>query len=186
MELKEIKIGEGLGSLKFGMSRDQVIEALGQPDETDNFSEEDLASSSSSVQGLFSAGNRLYRFQVEEDNEYEKYALLMVPLITVEPSGAVWSGYGWEVAECATRDKIPQAITAFCARTLSLVAPEFLDEPPAGLSRGHHLECKLRLRPAEPGFQDHELHRQVRDQDVRHTHRLRRRALLQGLRRHRR
>ena len=41
MELKEIKIGEGLGSLKFGMSRDQVIEALGQPDETDNFSEED-------------------------------------------------------------------------------------------------------------------------------------------------
>ena len=94
----------------------------------DNFSEEDLASSSSSVQGLFSAGNRLYRFQVEEDNEYEKYALLMVPLITVEPSGAVWSGYGWEVAECATRDKVPQAITAFCARALSLVAPEFLDE----------------------------------------------------------
>ena len=94
----------------------------------DNFSEEDLASSSSSVQGLFSAGNRLYRFQVEEDNEYEKYALLMVPLITVEPSGAVWAGYGWEVAECVTRDKIPQAITAFCARSLSLVAPEFLDE----------------------------------------------------------
>jgi hypothetical protein len=94
----------------------------------DNFSDEDLASSSSSVQGLFSAGNRLYRFQIEDDNEYEKYALLMVPLMTVEPSGAVWAGYGWEVAECVTRDKIPQAITEFCARSLSLVAPEFLDE----------------------------------------------------------
>ena len=94
----------------------------------DNFSEEDIANSNSSVQGLFSAGNRLYRFQVEEDNEYEKYALLMVPLFTVEPSGAVWSGYGWEVAECVTRDEIPQAITSFCARALSMVSPEFLDE----------------------------------------------------------
>ena len=94
----------------------------------DNFSDEDLANASSSVQGLFSAGNRLYRFQVEEDDKYEKYALLMVPTFTVEPSGAVWAGSGWEVAECVLRDKIPQAITAFCARSLSLVAPEFLDE----------------------------------------------------------
>ena len=41
MELNEIIAGEGLGELKFGLSRDQVIEALGQPDETDTFSEED-------------------------------------------------------------------------------------------------------------------------------------------------
>lgn len=94
----------------------------------DNFSEEDLGAPNASVQGLFSAGNRLYRFQVEDEDYHEKYALLMVPLFTVEHSGAVWAQGGWEVAECVPRDKVPQAITSFCAQALSLVTPEFLDE----------------------------------------------------------
>lgn len=40
MELKEVKVGVGLGALKFGMSREQVVAALGQPDEKDTFSDE--------------------------------------------------------------------------------------------------------------------------------------------------
>lgn len=94
----------------------------------DNFSEEDLATSNSSVHGLFSAGNRLYRFQVEDEDYLDKYVLLMVPLFTTELSGSVWAQGGWEVAACVTRDEVPQAITLFCAQALSLVTPEFLDE----------------------------------------------------------
>jgi hypothetical protein len=38
MELKDIKPGEGLGQIKFGMTRDQVKKILGEPNEKENFS----------------------------------------------------------------------------------------------------------------------------------------------------
>ena len=42
-ELKEIKPGVGLGFLKFGMSRDQVKELLGEPALIDKYSHSDAA-----------------------------------------------------------------------------------------------------------------------------------------------
>lgn len=42
MNNKEIKIGEGLGDLKFGMSREQVKAILGEPDDIDRYSDSDL------------------------------------------------------------------------------------------------------------------------------------------------
>ncbi len=40
MKHTAVKIGEGLGSIKFGITRDQLAEILGQPDEKDGFSYE--------------------------------------------------------------------------------------------------------------------------------------------------
>ena len=49
MELKEIKAGEGLGDIKFGMTRSQVKKLLGEPSEIEKFSysdeEDDLSES---------------------------------------------------------------------------------------------------------------------------------------------
>ena len=42
MNTKEIKIGEGLGDIKFGMSREQVRAALGEPDDMDQFDDSEL------------------------------------------------------------------------------------------------------------------------------------------------
>jgi hypothetical protein len=40
MKHTEVKTGEGLGEIKFGITRDQLAEILGQPDEKDGFSYE--------------------------------------------------------------------------------------------------------------------------------------------------
>ena len=49
MELKDIKAGEGLGDIKFGMTRSQVKKLLGEPSEIEKFSysdsDEDLSES---------------------------------------------------------------------------------------------------------------------------------------------
>jgi hypothetical protein len=49
MELKDIKTGEGLGNVKFGMTRNQVKAILGEPTEIEKFSysdnDEDLSES---------------------------------------------------------------------------------------------------------------------------------------------
>jgi len=49
MEIKDIIIGVGLGPIKFGITRDELIEIIGEPDEIDEFSysetEEDMTES---------------------------------------------------------------------------------------------------------------------------------------------
>lgn len=47
MENKEIKTGEGLGNIKFGMTREQVKAILGEPDDVDQYSDSDLEDDSS-------------------------------------------------------------------------------------------------------------------------------------------
>jgi len=47
MDIQDIKIGEGLGELKFGMTREQVTAILGQPDDVDQYSDPDLEDDSS-------------------------------------------------------------------------------------------------------------------------------------------
>ena len=47
MNIQDIKIGEGLGEVKFGMTREQVSSILGQPDDIDQYSDSDLEDDSS-------------------------------------------------------------------------------------------------------------------------------------------
>lgn len=47
MNIREIKLGEGLGEIKFGMSREQVRTILGEPDDVDQYSDSDLEDDSS-------------------------------------------------------------------------------------------------------------------------------------------
>lgn len=42
MDIKDIKTGEGLGIIKFGMTREQVRAILGEPDDIDTYSDSDL------------------------------------------------------------------------------------------------------------------------------------------------
>jgi hypothetical protein len=41
MENLEIKSGEGLGDIKFGMTEDQLIKLIGEPDEIEEYADED-------------------------------------------------------------------------------------------------------------------------------------------------
>ncbi len=41
--MKEIKVGKGFDTLRFGMSRDEVVEILGQPDEIDSYASSEEA-----------------------------------------------------------------------------------------------------------------------------------------------
>lgn len=47
MDIKDIKAGEGLGIIKFGMTREQVKAILGEPDDVDTYSDSDLEDDSS-------------------------------------------------------------------------------------------------------------------------------------------
>ena len=47
MDIKEIKTGHGLGTITFGMTRDQVRAILGEPDDIDEYSDSDLEDDSS-------------------------------------------------------------------------------------------------------------------------------------------
>lgn len=40
-EIKTIQAGQGLGSIKFGITRDELTKIIGEPDEVDNFSHSD-------------------------------------------------------------------------------------------------------------------------------------------------
>lgn len=40
-ELQQINLGQGLGAIKFGMKRPQILELLGQPDEKEYYSNSD-------------------------------------------------------------------------------------------------------------------------------------------------
>lgn len=42
MNIKDIKPGEGLGEIKFGMTREQIKDILGQPDDIDHYADSDL------------------------------------------------------------------------------------------------------------------------------------------------
>lgn len=47
MNIRDIKLGEGLGEIKFGMTREQVRMILGEPDDIDQYSDSDLEDDSS-------------------------------------------------------------------------------------------------------------------------------------------
>lgn len=47
MNIQEIKLGVGLGEIKFGMTRDQVKAILGEPDDVDQYSDSDIEGDSS-------------------------------------------------------------------------------------------------------------------------------------------
>jgi len=42
MNIKDIKTGEGLGEIKFGMTREEIKDILGQPDDIDHYADSDL------------------------------------------------------------------------------------------------------------------------------------------------
>lgn len=42
MDIKNIVLGEGLGQIKFGMTRDQVKAILGEPDDVDSYEDMDI------------------------------------------------------------------------------------------------------------------------------------------------